>query len=291
MEDLKKFYETLSDCTKIFQLFGLQLFPIDSSFENGFKRGSKIPRRHQILFILANLVVMVQASGTFFMTGSLFFEEHLNNNFARALIVQCGSYIGIAIEMTTILLSAYFKREKLMEVFRNFEKVYRIFTIELTANINFEDFRKRFKSTLEKLLLLYVTATLVVLSFIFYHDQSRVFIWAIFSVVSDFLFMMMIVQLSFLVLLLQENFSFMKQQLEKLYDFHEFSKINRNIISTVNENSRGVEMFEKVSKFKKIYSILHDTSKLVNDFFSLSILVFLPNFFAANLSATNKVRW
>lgn len=270
---------------------GLQLFSLDSkSFEAGYQQRSKVSKKHKMSLFFFVLLLLLQVSGIVFAI-KMEKEKQPDENVTTALVVQIMAYIGMVTSMFTTVINGFVKTEKLKEIFCNIEKVLKVFAAELNINVNFASFSQSFKLTLIKTTLTFVISSLLVLGFIYYYNQSNVFVWALLCIFPYFYTQIIFCYFTFFVLLVQESLKSVKIVLQKLQRTHEITKTSVKVISfrtkPLNKNN---EMLHAVNKLKKIYSILCDTTELVNDVFGLPIFTQLVIIIMGNISAGNKVK-
>ena len=284
MTKVQKFSESLESCTEVFQIFGLQLFTVYPNVESRFDLRSKLAKKHKTSMALMLFIIFLLFLGIAFGI-NLELQNQQNENVATALIVHFLSYVVIGSTLFTAVLNSYFKRVHLIEVFKNIEKVVNIFVIDFQIKFNFDQFSKNFKSTLLKAISVIVCASLLVLSFIFYHNQSHVFLWAVLSVFSDTFIVFNFSYFVFFVLVVREILISMNMILEKLKHSHEVAKISFEM----NARRKSSELFATILKLKRVYSILSEVVELVNNYFGVPIMMQLINLIIANISAGYKV--
>lgn len=126
---------------------GLQYFSISStsnSFRNGFDQSVKISKKRKFSSALVIFLLFLQFAGVLY---AILLEKQLqqNENVTKGLTVQFIAYlIMIAVFLTAVNHSCY-RTRKAKKVFRNFEKIFKIFTEELNETVCYGSFAKKFK--------------------------------------------------------------------------------------------------------------------------------------------------
>jgi hypothetical protein len=286
MEKVGKFSESLAKSTRIFQLLGFQLF----SIEDGLKSGSKISRKHQASLLFILFMLCLDICGIAFAI-HFDLQNQQSDNVTKSLAFQFVSFIGITLATVVAFVNAFYRREKLKEIFRSFEKVSKIFVREIGTSLNYSKFERNFNSTLISIASTYIVLSISVLCFVLYFNHSNVILWTVLSVTAYFFTALNFSFFIFFIVLLRENLIFMRNELENLLNIHKMSKSSVVVVS--NRRNCGIgttDLFEKALKLKKIYSTLCDTTGAINDFFGLPILVKFVILIVTNISSGYKVK-
>lgn len=290
MTKVLKFSESIESCTEIFQIFGLQLFTVHANGESGFDRRSKLSKKHKASLTFILFLILLQFCAIVFGM-NLELQNQQNKNIATAFIIHFVSYFGMNVTIIAAVINSYSKRIHLRDIFKNTEKIAKIIVIDLNTNFSFDKFSKNFKSTLLKVTSVFACASLLALGFIFYHNQSNVFLWAVLSVIMQLFFVIIYLYFIFFVLLVRETLMVMNTILEKLKKSQELAKLSFEIINNRKDTRRKAsDMFHTIFQLKKVYSILSEIVELVNYSFGVPIMMQLVNMIIANISAGYKVK-
>lgn len=290
MEKITKFSESLTKSTKIFQLVGLQLFAADSKSESGFKLERKISRRHKSSFIFGLIFFTLTVFGGNAIAVLMNFDEKHNANVLKSLAAALVAYIGMATAIFCAFLNSLLKVEKSKEIFRHFETIAKVFVHDLKMNLSYDRFSRNFGLFFMQAVTIYTMLSVLLLIFVYFHNQSAAFLWPILSFIEYFYTLIYFSYFIFFISLLRENLIFIKNELKSLKKSHELLSDYPRVIS-VRRNYEGSaqEQIERINKLKKIYSILCDATDLVNNFFGVPVLMILVILVEADISAGFKV--
>lgn len=126
------------------------------------------------------------------------------------------------------------------------------------------------------------------LIFVFNYDRWVIFLWAVVVVLPYLFSQFLILYFIFLILFVRENLCAVLCVLDNLSKKQKFPKDHSHFHATPAQKS-SEDLVMAVTKLKKIYGILHDTSSLINNFIGLSMtfLLFVVN--GGNTSAGYKI--
>lgn len=280
-------YESLTGATAVFQVLGCQFFSLDSdSFTDGFK---KVSKKHKISLAFSVFLLSLQLIGIFYAI-SLEKKIQQNDNVTTGLTVQFASYFIMVAVITTSILHLLASTGKAKKIFCNFEIIFIIFVNELHADIDYTKFSNSYKTKFIKITSCFVVASTTVLSFIFYYNQSNIFLWTLLAIYPYFFIQVGFCYLNFFVLLVRENLLTMKDVLEKLHSLHDLSKKSLEFINVrMRPRGRSDELFEALVMLKRIYVMLCETTVLINDVCGIPMLIQVMFVITCNISAGYKV--
>lgn len=293
MEQQKDTQPSLSTCTVLFQIFGLQYFSLSSK---NFLLPTSKSLLHKFAFIFIILLVTIEVFGIGFVIDfeRQQFEKEKNNNTKvnNGFMIQYFSYFFMDFVVLAAAMHSWFTTVKAMKIYNNMDKIYKIFEGELGHTIKYDDFANKFKYIIISMIIIFTLVTISTLGFVFYHNQSSAFYWAL-LVIFPYLFVILsFMKFIFYMQIIDLNLEGIVDILRRAYNL---KQINRIEAITFNESEQSTTqpenetIFDSVLILKKIYGILYETSIFVNEICGISSILQLITLIIGNTSAGYKV--
>lgn len=151
-------------------------------------------------------------------------------------------------------------------------------------------FSKNFKRILTNISLFFITASIITLGFIYYHNQSNIFLWAVLIIFPYFFIAVIFTFLSLFVIIVKENLQWILMILQKRRQKYENSTLVSRVINSQLISFDGEEeIIREINKLKKIYSMLSEVTSLSNEICGPSIFGALIIIITGNISTGYKV--
>lgn len=169
--------KSLSRITLIFQLTGIQYFCISTGSLEAAE-GQSLTRKQKLLFIANIAIVIGEFSGIVF---AIFLEESLHKqhgNVVAGQIVQFTSYYLATFVLLITMLNSLFLRGKARQIYKNCRNISEILST-LNQRVDYATLEYEFKKTFAKLSLCFIGSTVATVIFIYQHNQTNVFLWAV----------------------------------------------------------------------------------------------------------------
>lgn len=285
------FGNSLSRSTTLFQLVGLQYFSLDSdSFHDGFHQRTKISKKHKFSFVVNASLLSFQFFGIWYAI-QLEKKVQQTESVNTGLTIQFIVYVLMTLVAEIVIINAFRATEGVKNIFCNFEKISKIFENELNTKLDYVCFARSFEKKLLAMALTFLGLTVLILAFIFYHNQSNIFIWALMSIYPYFIAEVLFCYFLFFILLVNENLNYVKRVLAKLHTAtHDSPIMSFRVISIqATKIKKCEELFNTIVKLKRIYISLCETTEIINKLFGLPIMIELIIFVLGNISAGYKV--
>lgn len=275
---------SISGVTAIFQLIGFQYFSINSKlFREKFHDKKEISRKHKVLLAFSLFLASIQ-SLLVFQVISMELRIKQNENVNTGLRVQFTAYCAMIVVILVSLIHLFANTENSKQIFRNFDKISRIFANDLNVKVDYESFTASFKHTMIGVNLSFLIATTSTFCFLTHVNMPRMFLWAIVSLYPYYFMLNMFCYLMFFALLVRENLASMKRVLEKLHAMR-FQAISFQTVS----DKKNDELINSVHKLKRIYVTLCDTTALVNQVCGFPIMIQLLIVVVGFIAASYKL--
>ena len=179
--------ESLSTCTLLFQFVGLQYFSLSS--KNQLLPTSKL-LLHKIIFGCVLLYVLIEIIGIAVVIKidqkGLEGDSKNSTKTQMGMLVHYGSYSFMTFVILMSALHAWYNSVKAMKIFNQLEKIHKTFEDETGCVPRYEAFIKKFKTVTALFLILFGLMTAITLGFIYYHNKSTIFYWALLVVLPYF---------------------------------------------------------------------------------------------------------
>lgn len=285
----EKFEKSFSNATRYFRIFGLQYFSFDSTAENkDFNHhGSNISRKFKLAFVVLVAAIAVQTSYLIWNlkseaeTGNVDMERGLK--FGRILMM-------FLIEISLIHSLKVTPNMKL--VFRNLEKVMKIFNNNLNVDVDYTEFLTRFNKLRNKMIIFFIICSLSLLITIFnFNSTSQVISASIFVILPYFYMKLFYLRFIFFTMLIKHNIEIMKKVVERLETLDRFGASFDAINFYVKpvKLRKSHEIYYTIITLKEIYGIIWKTTETVNELSGPSILIQFFINILVNISACFKI--
>ncbi|XP_070502939.1 uncharacterized protein [Chironomus tepperi] len=292
--DQKDKAESLSACTLLFQLFGLQYFSLSS--KNQLLPTSKL-LMHKIIFGCVLLYVLIEIIGIAVVIKveqkELTNDSKNSTKTQMSLLVHYGSYSFMTFVILTSALHAWFNSVKAMKIFNQLEKIQKIFEDKTGCVPKYDVFIKKFKTVTVLFLVLFGSMTVATLGFIYYHNKSTIFYWALLVVLPYFVMGVTYLRFCFYIEIININLQTVFDVLKRAFDLKQIMKVEEVqefhadlMFITKPENET---IFDTVVVLKRIYGLLYETSTWVNEVSGVSSILQILVFIIGNSSAGYKI--
>lgn len=281
---------SLEGSTTVFQIMGLQFFSLNAEiFQN--RQKDEISKKHKLLIALTVVMLTMQLYGIYYAI-NLEKMKQQSENVLTGLNVQFSVYILMIVVICVAIAHSFASTRKTKKIFSNLDQILKIFVNDIGENIDYRGLSRRFKWTLIKITLCFITSTVIVLGFIYNYNQSSIFLWALLAIYPYFFIALVHCHFMFYILLIKENLQCMYKVLEKLYKHQQTSMLImdfRAALSAKLPRKTSDELFDKMIKLKKIYWILFETTSLINELNGPPFMNQLIVLILGNISAGYKV--
>jgi len=286
--------ESLSTCTLLFQFTGLQFFSLSS--KNQLLPTSKL-LLHKIIFGCVLLYVLLEIIGiaVVIKVEQKELEEQSKNSTKTqmGMLVHYGSYTFMTFVILVSTLHAWFNSVKAMKVFNQFERIQKTFEDETGCVPKYEAFIKKFKTVIALYMVLFGTMTVITLGFIYYHNKSTIFYWALLVVLPYFVMGVSYLRFCFYIEIVNINLQTVYEVQKRAFDLKQIMKVEEiqefNTDLMIITKSENETVFDTVVVLKRIYGLLYEVSTWVNEVSGVASILQILVFIIANSSAGYKV--
>lgn len=275
---------SLSKVTIIYQATGIQFFSVNVQ---SLASDSGLSRKHK-LFMAFNFVILMCEFYAVIFTIQTQNVKHQHSGIATGQIVQFTAYSLISFVIAICMLNSFFHRGKAKEIFNNCYKISEILS-HLNHGVDYSSFENEFKMTVVKLFSSFSIMMTAFLIFI-YKSNNMTFFLSATAVIYPYFFM--IINFSYwtlLVRLIRENLRFVKKCLEHLRRKRKLFRINAEAYNHDLRMRRIEETYNFIAKLKRVYSIIYNSTSLVNELIGIPICVFMALIILSNISAGYRV--
>lgn len=281
----------LSGMTTIYEIMGLQFFSLSSvSLQDGFLQEDRVSKKHKFLILITVTALLVQITG---IGSAIWLEKQnqQNDNVTTGLIVQFTAYSMMVFVVAVSILHSFAMTKQTKKIFRNFMKTSKIFAVELDEKIDDANLARRIKLSFIRVSSCFVVLTVLLLAFIYQHNQTNVFLWAVLVIFPHFFLNVVDNYFMFFIMIVNENLKTIAKVLAKFQKMRETKKLS--IVTThlyVKTERRSYdETFNSLLKLKRIYGIIADTTSLINKVMGLPFMLKLVLMILGNVSAGYKI--
>lgn len=278
---------SLSKITMIYQVTGLQYFSVNvESLEQDHTNG--LSRKNKFYLAINLTLLMVEICGVFMFiySGSLKLKQL--SGVTMGLVIQVTIYSLVTVVIAISMLSSLLLRGKAKEIFKNCHKISQLLSV-LNQGADYAAFEYEFKKTMAKFCVSFTVSNMAYLIFIYRYGQPSTFLPAIVAVYPFFFMTVIFSYWTLLVRLIRENLRFIKQSLAHLYKKHKLFQITPEHYSHDLTLRRNQEISNFITKLKRIYAIIYDSTALVNELIGIPICVYMVFVVSTNISAGYRV--
>lgn len=261
-------FEALNSTTFVFQITGLQYFGLN----NINSRSSCTKFNCGIFFLIVFLLAYA-----FSYLPLLESRENGDENVQISLTFDALASLLMILAIIAIMIQSYTSTMKTKHIYSNLEKVSKICSKYLHTDLDYAHVCKEFKTMICWILLMFSSMLSVVL-ILYYLFCSKEMMWNIsFEIVLHFFLLILVFRFVFYVILVK----FHAQTIEEFLDIFqhnknemiELEKFKWTLPSrTVN---RDFVTIEALMALKKVYGIVFQTSKLINQICGFSNLIII----------------
>lgn len=279
---------SLKACTILFQLFGLQYFSFST-------RSLLLPTAklllHKIVLCCMLLYVLIEL---IFIGIVINIENKLeaakNSTRTRTgFLVHYGSYCYITFVVLVSTLHAWFNSVKSMKIFNQLERIQKIFESETGCAPKYDEFIKRFKSVTVIFVTVFLLMTSCTLGFIFYHNRSTIFYWALLVVPNYFFFGVTFLRICFLMEILNVNLQSVQDVLKKVLSLKQIIKVvELSVAVSVGREPENETIYNSIVVLKRIYGLLYELSVWINETIGVALIFELLSIIISSTSAGYK---
>lgn len=255
---------------RYFQTFGLQYFSLDDNYK-------KSSLKYRIFFVMLIGLLISSAIGQLLTFSSLLFQsledstkDKVQENFERM------SYFGINFSALVILCQSFIKTMQNQKVFENLRKISALAWNRLFFKIDYRLFKIEFKKIFIGLLIFsygtYATPTLIEIYYLGYFNFQR--LSRMFPI---FLTKCLVIKFIFYTNLVNFHLKIIEHLLKshkhvEYVSFVNIDKMKKHSHLIVNKNE---QRRERVLVAKQMYSMIWETTQLINDCLGWAILLLI----------------
>lgn len=253
--------EVLDNCTKPFQLIGLQCFSLKSL---GNKKKPKYPSAYATIYLLIVLIILSSTLGFFIRVTSNDDENARAENNLNAIVKYLTKVLLVVTIYSSFILS-YFHNFRLMEFFRISQKICSISFYEFNFKISFTKLSKN----LVRFWTIFTVLFLILMAFVVsvYHFIQKPMHGIIMSLIPITIFHMIIIRFGFYVCIVNYHLEVLSGLIARNFR-NGLSKKNQNLFS-INDPKR------KLLALRKIYMLIEEMTSHVNDTLGISLMLML----------------
>lgn len=256
------FEQSLSSATRVFQLFGLQLFTLKNSNKNKEfnHRGRKISIKFKIIFMI-NLVILMIFTGTLAFLGSASDDLKGENS-----IYVFGLVIAIVLMVHTFIYNS-----KTKMIFQLMEDIGKIFEHHLNLSSDYSGLNRRFTKFNIVVNVILISVYISGAAFNFFFENLFKFYISLLKLSSYYILGIHLLRFVFYTLLVSNNLTLMQKAVNQL----------RTANRKISKYNRTNDEHFKINSLKAIYGMIWEMNELINSvsgpttiyFFLLTIVI------------------
>lgn len=252
---------SLNNCSRIYQVLGLQCFSLNIVDE---KKEKKYPSIGRTIYLLVITIIITYINWAYFesINSKTVYAETIQENNLVYVIKVSLAILQVAVGIVT-LLSSYFKHSRLQEFFMNSEKISDIYLRELSYRVDYKKFKTHLEIVTVVCVVLFAIYIIIGIS-LFRNVPLGEFIFGLLFILPLLFHLMMHVRFYFYVATVNFHVKILRSLilrcLEPTLDFVGLRKV------ITQRNSR------EVVAWKKVYVLLKDMANDVNDSQGFTVL-------------------
>lgn len=247
--------EVLENCTKVFQVMGLQCFSLNSFNIERKSESVSAFKKIYVIGIFALCLVMI---------GCWIQMSFDHNNLLNSVLNVTMALLLILLFSTSLFVS-YWKHLVFVDFFRNSQTISALTKLEFNSDINFDKLNRVMNKMMWKFIFNILSLKLIYVILIYYNENYYLNLVLI-SLFPSLIMKMAVLRFGFYVCIINFHLKSLKKIMCQQFSNSKPQKFKKNQI---------IRMKSKILKLRKIYSLIETMAKNVNDSLGLTIFFFL----------------
>jgi hypothetical protein len=258
--------KNLARCAGIFQIFGPLYFSVQTKSKKKIRKYF-----YTLYFVFIFILLFIQSLIFGVMVGNEM-PETLSARNALNYIMYYFLFVCLVLVICTSLTQSFFTTGKLKKIFKNFLKISQLFQKEFCVAFDYNEVKSKIFRLVFVMGILHILSLVSNVVFGLFNRHFSTFLQVFIGSFPLAFIDMTIIKYIFFVIAINVQLNHIKNILEKILMRRSFRDVNQ-ILSKKSKPKISFEV--KIKNLLKIYNIIYENSRLVNESMGLTILVMI----------------